>query len=129
MRRTFIVGLIAFTVLFSLTPGVLAWELERPARDVNIDERTGSSSTDGKASVGLGVHIIKYNEAIPGAGPPYDKDHVALRISTPANTREIISYDVSTDETQKTWVYDFVTDGYQTYLANSYLLMDKGHPW
>lgn len=30
-------------------------------------------------------------------------------------------------ETQKTWVYDFITDGYQTYLANSYLLMDKGN--
>jgi len=28
-------------------------------------------------------------------------------------------------EEEKTWVYDFTTDGYQTYLANSYLLMDK----
>ena len=29
-------------------------------------------------------------------------------------------------EVEKTWVYDFTTEGYQTYLANSYLLMDKG---
>jgi hypothetical protein len=31
-------------------------------------------------------------------------------------------------ETRKTFVYDFITDGYRTYLANSYLLMDKGYP-
>jgi len=31
-------------------------------------------------------------------------------------------------EEGKTWMYDLTLDGYKTYLANSYLLMDKGRP-
>ena len=30
-------------------------------------------------------------------------------------------------ESEKTRVYDFLTDGYQTFIGNSFLLMDKGH--
>ncbi len=97
MRKALTFGFLAFLMLLPTVPNVVAWESERPSDHITISQRTENATTDGKASAGLGVHIIEYGESIPGAGPPYDKDHVALRISATANTRKIVSYGVSTD--------------------------------
>jgi len=44
-----------------------------------------------------------------------------------AKTRTWVTVMGITYEERNAWVYDLITDGYQTYLANSFLLMDKGH--
>ncbi|NWF86302.1 hypothetical protein HXY32_00565 [Candidatus Bathyarchaeota archaeon] len=53
---TIVILLIALLHL----PNVLTWELERPGGTITINERTENATTDGKASVGIGVHIEKY---------------------------------------------------------------------
>jgi len=75
-----------------MMPTALAWELERPGGHITINERTENATTDGKASVGLGVHVAHYREdwlVWPSDG---DDDIVDLRIVATANTRKIISY-------------------------------------
>jgi len=51
---------------------------------------------------------------------------IGWQIFDAKNTKWVTVTSIST-ETGNTWVYDFTTDQYQTYLANSFLLMDKGN--
>jgi len=46
----------------------LAWELERPQGDYFLNQREENMTTNGEASVGLGVDISAYNDII---GTPY----------------------------------------------------------
>lgn len=63
MRRLiFVVIAISISLLTSLAPNVLAWELERPSMLFEIGDRAESSFTDGRASVGLGIRISEYYE-------------------------------------------------------------------
>lgn len=108
MKRLVIVGLIG-PLLLIIFPEASAqetysYELARPSNTVDdINERTESSFGDDVTTVGLGVHIDRYDEN----HPTYQNNDVLwLRIVATANTREIITYDVST--TSYTW-YD-VTD-------------------
>lgn len=59
---------------------------------VIFKERSESSYSDGKASVGLGVHIQKYYENDPG-WPAYGNDYVKLWVVATGNSREILTYD------------------------------------
>lgn len=79
------------------------WKMARPSSFVTIDEKTESSYSDGIATVGLGVNVKTYYE---NDGMFDYNDALGLRIAATANTREIITYDVTT--TSYTW-YD-VTD-------------------
>jgi hypothetical protein len=89
--------LIALLLLMSVRVVVAqeeepTWEMERPSYEVNINQRTENSYSDGEASVGLGVHVAGYQEDYPGTY--YDGDDgVELRIAATANTREAINYE------------------------------------
>lgn len=75
------------------------WQRARPSSTIEeMYEHTQDSQGDGVASVGLGVHIARYDEN----HPVYDGNDVLwLRLAATANTREIITYSVST--TSYTW--------------------------
>jgi len=75
------------------------WQGARPSSTVDVmNDHTDYSQGDDVASVGLGVHIARYDEN----HPIYDGNDVLwLRLAATANTREIITYGVST--TSYTW--------------------------
>jgi len=87
VRKTASVALLILLALTMLVPTASALGLERPGGYVLINERTENSKTDGRGSVGLGVHIEEYYEnAIDH--PSYGNDYVKLRVSANANTRK-----------------------------------------
>jgi hypothetical protein len=70
------------------------WSYRRPSSDRLIDQRIDNSYSDGKASVGLGVHISNYLEN----NPYYDYNDVLLmRVVATSNSRKILSYVVGAD--------------------------------
>jgi hypothetical protein len=95
MRKIFFY-FVSFLIVLSLFSSVLAWDSERPRGHVTINERAENSATDGKASVGVGVHVVGYLENWP-EWPSLGCDLVELRIIGTANTRQIISYSVQSD--------------------------------
>ena len=102
MRKTASVALLILLALTMLVPTASALGLERPGGYVLINERTENSKTDGRGSVGLGVHIEEYYEnAIDH--PSYGNDYVKLRVSANANTRKILSYTVFPDDSYYSW--------------------------
>lgn len=66
------------------------WSKPRPSRYRTFDNVLGSHFTDGKAAIGIGVHICDYVEN--ESAYPYDE--VRFRISVSANTRVGIDYEV-----------------------------------
>ena len=72
-----------------------AWRLERPSDHFTIDERVENATTNGKAEVGLGVHVGYYLENSPLPPSDGNDDTVALRIVATGNTRRILEYDWS----------------------------------
>lgn len=102
MRKTASVALLILLALTMLVPTASALGLERPGGYVLINQRTENSKTDGRGSVGLGVHIEEYYEnAIDH--PSYGNDYVKLRVSANANTRKILSYTVFSDDSYYLW--------------------------
>ncbi len=92
MRRIQLSSVVFFLALMLITPSVLAFETERPSGIVNYGTtREDNMNRDYAASVGLGVHIYQYNENHQERG-----DHVEMRVVATANTREILTYGVST---------------------------------
>ena len=85
--------ILIFILVLQMASIVYAWEVERPSNDINIKERTENASTNGEASVGIGVAIKDYNEA-PN---DYSADFVSLNVSMTANSRIGITYDCSWD--------------------------------
>jgi hypothetical protein len=69
------------------------WTMRRPTEYTPILERVENLYSDGTAAVGLGVNITEYIENSPSFG---GFDVVWFRITATGNTREIISYGVST---------------------------------
>lgn len=54
---------LLFILALQIVSVVYAWEIERPAYDIDIKERTENACTNGEASVGIGVAIDDYDEA------------------------------------------------------------------
>lgn len=89
MKRILSTALSLILVLQAVSM-VYAWEIERPAYDIDIKERTENACTNGEASVGIGVAIDDYDE---GAAQYGGDDCVTLNISMTANSRMGIAYD------------------------------------
>ncbi len=66
------------------------WSKPRPSEDTTYDQIIESADNDGRASVGIGVHIWKYEEEFYP-----QEDVLTLRVSTSANTRVGIEYDIN----------------------------------
>lgn len=66
----------------------VSWNMSRPTRTITVDEWTRNSYADSRASLGFGVNVVGYNERVPGEGPPYDSDFLALRIHATVNVSE-----------------------------------------
>lgn len=101
MRRNPSAILVIYILVSAAVPSAVAWDMERPSTHTTINmgaaDGLEDSHTDGKATTGLGVNVVGYREnwgMYPSDG---DDDIVDLRISTVANTREIIKYLVQTD--------------------------------
>jgi len=89
-----LVAIILIFILALQTASIVyAWEVERPAKNITIGERTENASTNGEASVGIGVAINYYTET-PN---DYGADFVSLNVSMTANSRIGITYDCSWD--------------------------------
>jgi hypothetical protein len=95
--------LILTTLLFILVLQTVsiayAWEIERPAYDIDIKERRENAYTNGEASVGIGVAIDDYDE---GAADYGGDDYVTLNVSMTANSRMGIEYSWSWENLQ--WI-------------------------
>ncbi len=83
MKNVIAIATITLLLLQTLYP-TLAWNLERPADEINIRKRTENSCTNCEAAVGLGVYIDDYN--VDGS------DYVNLNVSMTANSRVGITY-------------------------------------
>jgi hypothetical protein len=65
---------------------------------LNINELHQNAYSDGKASVGLGVHVNKYYENWnPGYYPYFGNDGVECRVAVTSNSRKIINYGILSD--------------------------------
>jgi len=98
-----------FLIGILLNPA-LAWQIERPWRgsgmDYQLPPRTENSSTDGIASVGLGVNPWKYEEGTS----PEGTDVVGLNVSMTANSRKHITYTYY-ESSELYWIdYNPITD-------------------
>lgn len=72
------------SVLMLALPLVKAFEMERPDKDFGpIDRVVANATTDGFGSVGMGVHLLRYNN---------DTQVVQMNVSALANTRTSIEY-------------------------------------
>jgi hypothetical protein len=70
------------------------WWIQRPSYDMDIGQRVEESSTDNKASVGLGLHVIEYEEDEPGY-PYWGNDGLGMYIVATSNSRKILDYGAS----------------------------------
>ena len=87
-------------LLLSIIPTALAWEIERPSTTLSlVEERTGNATTNGDATVGLGVHVYRYIE-----NDEVDGDGLWLRISATANTRKGMTYDWRDYSNSYSWI-------------------------
>lgn len=86
----------------SVFPTVLAqWEIDRPRSYVLFpDERVENSTTDGNASVGLGIQVCNYLEQ----DPSQDNDGMWLRVVGTANTRKGVDYTLYDSSYAYSWV-------------------------
>jgi len=55
--KKIISAILLLILALQTAPLVYAWEIERPGGDIVIRERTENASTNGEASVGIGVVI------------------------------------------------------------------------
>lgn len=78
----------------TITVEAVSWNMSRPSRITTIDEWTKNFYTDGKASVGLGVHIQEYIENMLDWPSDGDDDIVSLRIVATANLSQGFIYSV-----------------------------------
>jgi len=90
-----IICILSLSLLTFPIPKVWAydWSIERPNQDVEFDnERVEGANTDGKASVGLGIQVVKYEEN--GQAFPFDNNADGFIFKTVAsgNTRRIVEY-------------------------------------
>ena len=88
MRKTLVIAALVILLLQSSSL-VWAWEIERPHRSVNIKDRVDNSSTNGEASVGIGVAVNNYVEDFSDYG---GDDFVTMNVSMTANSRRGITY-------------------------------------
>jgi len=84
-----LVFVLLVVLVFIPFPFGYAWELERPDDFISIEEREENATTDGKASLSLGVHIHEYYE---NSGMLDYRDGLGLRIVATANSRKILEY-------------------------------------
>jgi len=115
LKRELTVAVLALLMLLLLSSTGLAWNFERPGKYIDINERTENAKTDGKASVGLGVHISCYSE--DESGPPsYGDDYAKLCLAATANTRKILDYD---------WCENYYLWVDESQLTNELILCDE----
>lgn len=86
-----IVAMILLVLLvLHIVPSVWAWQIERPSYFIYINETVRTASTDGKASVGIGVATHYYQECdTQYEGNP---DRIHMNMSMTANSRKGIMY-------------------------------------
>jgi len=78
--------------LMLIVPSALAFETERPSGFVDYGTtREDKAYSDGVGSVGLGVHVKYYRENDQERG-----DYVEFRAIATANTRQVLTYGIST---------------------------------
>jgi hypothetical protein len=106
MRKILAALLLSF-LMGTLVNSVWAWQIERPRRssgyDYMLPPRVENCSTDGIASVGLGVNPTDYAEK----WSQYDNsDFISLNVTMTANSRKHITYNY-TEELSLLWIdYD-----------------------
>jgi len=141
-------GCVAKGTLITMADGSskLVEEIEKGDKVLGFDPTTGSFAAENVLSVTkTNVEVIESinNGALrltPTDQPVYirnstyegwvrdpEKIEVGWEIFN-VMTHTWVTVTNITYEERKTRVYDLTTDGYQTYIANSYLLMDKGRP-
>lgn len=97
MRKALLLSFLLICLLVFPIPQAWAWSLRRPSNDMEINEHIHYSNTDGKASIGLGVHICEYYEN--WVGVPYDgNDVLRCAVVATSNSRKILHYDIIGDE-------------------------------
>jgi len=89
VKKSFALVLLSI-LLLQLISMAWAFDVERPGGSLHIYQRTDSSYTTGKTSVGLGVSIDEYWDTVGAYG---GKDCVRLNVSMLANSRIGIAYD------------------------------------
>ncbi len=101
MKKILVAVLISVLMLSLFPARVLAqnegstWSMYRPSSDTLIDQRAQNATTDEEASVGVGVHILRYFENAPDDPYGPDNDGVRLKVAATANTRKGINYQSS----------------------------------
>lgn len=97
LAMSFLLICSLFLSLLAFVPQVWAhdWSIQRPRNDVDfVNERIEGAATDGKASVGIGIHVIDYEENSDKW--PFDgNDGITAKIVTTGNTRKIVEYTLS----------------------------------
>ncbi len=75
-----------------MIPSTLGWTAERPRDTFTINQRFDNNNSDGRASVGLGVHIGEFLQS--GTTCSSSADCFQTYIVATANTRKGITYDL-----------------------------------
>jgi len=105
-RKTMSAAIIILTLIFELSIFKVSatsstWAKPRPSTDRTFDETIGNAQTDNVASVGIGVNIGKYSEN----DSSYDyNDHLNLKVSVSANSREGIDYHYDDESESYRWI-------------------------
>lgn len=84
-----IINMLILCSLVHKASAASSWSRARPSSKKIYDKKIGNVSTDGVASVVIGVHIGAYHE-----NDPILKDFLTLNVSASANSRKGIQYDV-----------------------------------
>ncbi|MGQ9459970.1 MAG: hypothetical protein ACUVRA_01895 [Candidatus Bathyarchaeaceae archaeon] len=88
MKKFVTLAILAVLLLQTVSVG-WAWQMERPHRPIAVQDRVESASTNGEASVGLGVAAYNYIEGPDRYGA---SDFLSMNVSMTANSRVGISY-------------------------------------
>jgi hypothetical protein len=106
MKKELITG-FCFLILLSTFPMVMAWEMERPSDDVNINKRMENNLAGpyNEASVGIGVEVHKYEE--DATWHPFNgSDGFIIEAVATANTREGIELEYEYEFHDYLYEYD-----------------------
>jgi hypothetical protein len=56
-------AILVILLALTMAPSAWAWEIERPSQHLGfVEQRTENATTNGEATVGLGVHVTDYLE-------------------------------------------------------------------
>lgn len=109
---------VSAILLLQVVPVAWAFMIERPSFDIDIKKRTQESSTNGEASVGLGVVVDDYDYDSEYGGA----DCVTLNVSMAANARKGLTYGYDIFEGLFMWMEE-------GWLENKVVFTNVGDDW